>query len=181
MKQFFLLTCACVIFILPASGLASSLIILKNGGKFVTSHYWEEGEFIKFFLYGGIVGFKKHQIKKVENTDLKAVKVNVPAQMPKAAPVPVQKKDSTTSKPKKSVENDKGKFQKLMGELDLLKKSFQNVSNMSDTELLKLAEDLIGLRNRIIKNHLGSQFSDQFVEIYNMADKIEEILKERGQ
>ena len=181
MRQFFLLTSACFIFILPASGFPSSLIELKSGAKFVTSHHWEEGEFIKFYLYGGIVGFKKHQIKKVENTDLIPKRANVPPQMPQAALAPVEKKTSTTLKPKEPAKKDQGKVQKLMRELDLLKKSFQNVSRMSDTELHKIVKDLIGLRNKIIKNHLGNQFSDQFLEIYTMADKIEEILKERGQ
>ncbi len=181
MRQFLLLISACFIFILPASGFTSSLIELKSGAKFVVSHTWEEGELIKFYLYDGIVGFEKHQIKKVENTDLIPLKVKVPLQMPKAAPVPVEKKVTTTSKPKEPAKKEQGKAQKLMGEFDLLKKSFQNVSSMSDPELLKLVKDLTGLRNKIIKSHLGGQFSDQFLEIYNMADKIEEILKERSQ
>ncbi len=181
MRQFLLLISACFIFILPASGFASSLIILKTGGKFVVSYTWEEGELIKFYLYDGIVGFEKHQIKKVENTDLIPLKVKVTPQMPKAAPAPVEKKVTTASKPKEPVKKEQGKAQELMGELDLLNKSFQKGLSMSDPELLKLAKDLTGLRNKIIKNQLGSQFSDQFVEIYNMADKIEEILKERGQ
>jgi len=70
MKRFFLILAICFGIVLPANGFPSSLIELKNGAKFVTSHHWEEGEFIKFYLYGGIVGFKKHQIKGIQPSDV---------------------------------------------------------------------------------------------------------------
>ncbi len=73
MKRFFLILAIWFGISLPAAGFPSSLIELKNGAKFVTSHHWEEGEFIKFYLYGGIVGFKKHQIKQIQATDMSPI------------------------------------------------------------------------------------------------------------
>jgi len=70
MKRFFLILAICFGIVLPATGFPPSLIELKSGAKFVTSHHWQEGEFIKFYLYGGIVGFKKHQIKRIQPTDM---------------------------------------------------------------------------------------------------------------
>ena len=60
---------ACVI-ALPAKGLASYLIELKNGSQYVTSDYWEEGNQIKFNFSGGQIGFSKDSILKITDTDL---------------------------------------------------------------------------------------------------------------
>ncbi len=73
MKRCFLILAICFGVVLPATGFPSSLIELKSGAKFVTSHHWEEGGFIKFYLYGGIVGFKKHQIKRIQATDMSPI------------------------------------------------------------------------------------------------------------
>ena len=73
MKRFFQILAICFGIVLPATGFPSSLIELKSGAKFVTSHHWEEGEFVKFYLYGGIVGFKKHQLKRIQPTDMSPI------------------------------------------------------------------------------------------------------------
>jgi hypothetical protein len=41
---------------------SSYLIYLKNGNQLRTSYYWEEGDEIRFYVYGGIVGIPKHSI-----------------------------------------------------------------------------------------------------------------------
>ena len=38
---------------------ASYRLQLKNGNEIKTSHYWEEGDEIKFYFYGGIAGIQK--------------------------------------------------------------------------------------------------------------------------
>ncbi len=63
------LIAACVI-ALPAKGLASYLIELKNGSKYVTSDYWEEGNQIKFKISGGEIGFSKDSVLRITETDL---------------------------------------------------------------------------------------------------------------
>ena len=52
----------------PAAGDASYLILLKNGGKLTTPRYWSEGNQIKFYIYGGIVGIKKDSVRKIEKS-----------------------------------------------------------------------------------------------------------------
>ena len=63
------LIAACVI-ALPAKGLASYLIELKNGSKYVTSDYWEEGNQIKLKISGGEIGFSKDSVLRITETDL---------------------------------------------------------------------------------------------------------------
>ena len=41
---------------------ASYQLQLKNGNELKTSHYWEEGNEIKFYFYGGIVGVPKGNV-----------------------------------------------------------------------------------------------------------------------
>jgi hypothetical protein len=44
---------------------ASYQLQLKNGNEIKTSHYWEEGDEIKFYVYGGIAGIQKGLVSKV--------------------------------------------------------------------------------------------------------------------
>jgi hypothetical protein len=44
---------------------ASYQIQLKNGNEIKTSHYWEEGDEIKFYAYGGVAGIQKALVSKV--------------------------------------------------------------------------------------------------------------------
>ena len=41
------------------------LIELKQGTRFITNEYWKDGNQIKFYRHGGIVGVDKHQIKRI--------------------------------------------------------------------------------------------------------------------
>src|SRR5882724_542867 len=49
---------------------ASYQIQLKNGNEIKTSHYWEEGDEIKFYAYGGIAGIKKELVSKVTTSNV---------------------------------------------------------------------------------------------------------------
>jgi hypothetical protein len=45
-------------------------IQLKNGNEIKTSHYWEEGDVIKFYAYGGVAGIQKGLVSKVTTSDV---------------------------------------------------------------------------------------------------------------
>jgi hypothetical protein len=49
---------------------ASYLLQLKNGNELRTSHYWEEGDEIKFYTYGGVAGVQKAFVSKVTISNL---------------------------------------------------------------------------------------------------------------
>jgi hypothetical protein len=44
---------------------ASYRLQLKNGNEVKTPHYWEEGDEIKFYVYGGIAGIQKGFVHSV--------------------------------------------------------------------------------------------------------------------
>lgn len=59
--------------IFHAAGLtwgASYLLHLKNGNELRTSHYWQEGDEIKFYIYGGIAGIQKGFVTRVTISNL---------------------------------------------------------------------------------------------------------------
>ena len=56
--------------IYPSICLSAYIIQLKNGGKFITYHYWEEGGEIKFHIYGGVMGISKDLVRKISESDL---------------------------------------------------------------------------------------------------------------
>jgi hypothetical protein len=59
--------------IFQAGGLtwgASYLLHLKNGNELRTSHYWEEGDEIKFYIYGGMAGVQRGAVTRVTTSNL---------------------------------------------------------------------------------------------------------------
>ena len=55
---------------MPQARAASYLIQLKNGGELETYHYWEEGNDIRFYIYGGVAGIPKEFVKAIKGVDL---------------------------------------------------------------------------------------------------------------
>ena len=49
---------------------ASYLLHLKNGNELRTSYYWEEGDEIKFYAYGGVAGIQKAFVSRVTMLNL---------------------------------------------------------------------------------------------------------------
>ena len=45
-------------------------IQLENGGQFITSQYWEEGNQIMFYIYGGIAGVQKNLVKSIKESKI---------------------------------------------------------------------------------------------------------------
>ena len=58
--------------VFPLIGNASYTIHLKDGGKFVTSKYWEENGQIKFLVSGGTIGVDKDTVEKIEKSKINA-------------------------------------------------------------------------------------------------------------
>ena len=50
----------------PTLGDASYVIHLKNGGKFMTPHYWEKDNYVTFYIVGGTMGIEKKSVRKIE-------------------------------------------------------------------------------------------------------------------
>jgi hypothetical protein len=59
---------------------ASYQLQLKNGSEIKTSHYWEEGNEIKFYQYGGVVGVPRANVIgiKSSNANLQENKDTIP-------------------------------------------------------------------------------------------------------
>ena len=59
-----------ILIFIPAVCLPSYVIQLKDGAQFITDRYWNEGNQIKFYLYGGILGVDKTKVEKITESDL---------------------------------------------------------------------------------------------------------------
>lgn len=55
--------------IYPSICMATYLIQLTNGKKFFISEYWEEGNQVKFYYYGGLITIDKDQIQAITESD----------------------------------------------------------------------------------------------------------------
>jgi hypothetical protein len=68
--KYILTALATVVFLLsPMASFSGYVIHLKDGTKFVTDQYHEEGDQIKFKRYGGIIGIEKDRILEIVETD----------------------------------------------------------------------------------------------------------------
>ncbi len=70
MKNYIAVIITIAFLICPSICFSSYLIELKNGSKFVTYQYWEDGNRIKFYCYGGVVGIEKHLVREIRESDL---------------------------------------------------------------------------------------------------------------
>jgi len=70
MKNYIAVIITIVFLICPSICFSSYLIELKNGSKFITYQYWAEGNRIKFYCYGGVVGIEKHLVREIRESDL---------------------------------------------------------------------------------------------------------------
>ncbi len=55
--------------IYPSICMATYLIQLTNGKEFIISEYWEEGNQVKFYYYGGLITIDKDQIQAITESD----------------------------------------------------------------------------------------------------------------
>lgn len=54
--------------ILPAIADAAWRVALKNGGEFITSHYWSDDGEILLYSRGCVIGIELHSVKTIEKT-----------------------------------------------------------------------------------------------------------------
>ena len=162
-------------FILPGASDASYLIRLKNGGELITPFYWVEGEWIKFYYVGGIVGVGKDFVSRIEKSDRETVSPIEPE------PVPVKTEETGPKRETASTAVEGKKDDKFMQAFSLLKEKAKNVTRMTTEELYKFSNDLIGFRNKVLENRVGRIYTDELLEIYAMLDEVEDTIKKRGQ
>ncbi|MDQ1334550.1 MAG: hypothetical protein QG552_1500 [Thermodesulfobacteriota bacterium] len=109
MKKILTAIAAALFLLLPAAGFAGYVIHLKDGTKFVTDQYFEEGDQIRFKRYGGLVGIEKDRVREIVETD--AVLQNGISTLEQPAVVPPEKA-------KLENEKDKEKGVDIKEELD---------------------------------------------------------------
>jgi hypothetical protein len=70
MKNYIAVIITIIFLICPSVCFSSYIIELKNGSKFITYQYWEEGDRIKFYYSGGVLGVEKDLVRKIGESDL---------------------------------------------------------------------------------------------------------------
>ena len=169
----------------PCVSDASYIIKLKNGREFVTSRYWEEGGQIKFYSHGGVIGIDKNLIGKIEESDRPVQYREENAKRPEPTaktkpevePDPFAKEPKKTSTPKEALRKD----DPFVKEFNLLEKRFSQASSMTSEELLKFSKDLSAFKKKVVSSRLAHKYTSQLAEVYTMGDKIESLLKSKGQ
>jgi len=69
MKTILTAIAAALFILLPAPVFSAYVIHLKDGTRFVTDQYFEEGDQIKFKRYGGLIGVEKALVREIEEIE----------------------------------------------------------------------------------------------------------------
>ncbi len=146
--------------IYPSICMASYLIQLTNGKKFIISEYWEEGNQVKFYYYGGLITIDKDQIQAITESDKAYVEEVLDTRAPESpgigakqpaaetkvgAKEPVAGKKTGPEKGKTEEKVDikyyKEKKAELMSELDETLKRVREATRNKDLEAKKKAKE----------------------------------------
>jgi len=184
MKNYIAVIITIIFLICPSICFSSYLIELKNGSKFTTYQYWEEGSQIKFYYSGGVVGISKNLIRKIEKTDSVYEEKTVSSQK-KPETASVKTEPEVGAKTKTGGTAAAGTAEKkddlFMEEFNALEKKFKNISSMTTPELYNFEKELTSFRDKVRKSRLGHVYVNQIYAIYSMGDEIEAAIKRRGQ
>lgn len=146
--------------IYPSICMATYLIQLTNGKEFIIPEYWEEGNQVKFYYYGGLITIDKDQIQAITESDKAYVEEVLETRAPEspgigakqpAAETKLGAKKSSLEK-KTAPENGKteeevdieyykGKKAELMSELDETLKRVREATRNKDLEAKKKAKE----------------------------------------
>ncbi len=158
-NSFFLsIITAFAIAIFPCKSVASYLIELKSGTQFITDHYWEEGDQIRFNLYGGTAGVHRKLIKLIKETDQPYEyeeperKGNQPGALP---PGKISEIDVVEEKGKAEIpaisEDQKDAFlmkkEAIMSDVDKAREDFQKAKERNDKKQMRIQ------RERLLKSY----------------------------
>jgi hypothetical protein len=169
------------LFICPSVCTASYLIQLNNGKQFFISDYWEEGNLVKFYYYGGVVSIEKGQISTITSSDSPYIEVQPPpSPKPKPTPTLAEEKAEEGTATVKKEETEEAK--KLLEEFQRAKELFDSSRYiLTYDQLFEFSEQLSGLRNEFVGKGLLDAYRDKVVEILAMEEQVREILSQRRQ
>ena len=182
-KNCFIPIIAISLILLPSFSSATYLIELPNGAKFITPGFWKEKNLIKFYYYGGIVGFDKDRIIRLEETDLESQKEIISVDKGKNIFEPIKQESKRQEKSTNVASKGKNKDGKgddqILKELNRLKEEEKTLDKKKDKALYQFAEELTALKKKIVNTGSGHIYGDQLIELEDMLDNVEYTLKLR--
>lgn len=151
----------------PMLSHASYLIELTNGNKFITYEPWEEGDEIKFYYYGGVIGIPKSIIKEIRESDL-PYKEQLPEE--KSSVTEKDVRDETAKKQEDEAEDQPVDDSAYKNRRESLRKQIEEATNKYNAALkqndqkeitetyqtvAKLSSELKSLKKEVKDRHKG--------------------------
>ena len=202
MKNILTALATALFLLLPAPGFTAYIIHLKDGTKFVTDQYFEEGDQIKFKRYGGLIGIERDRIRDIVETDTAAEPTAKKEPIAEPAPPPakaekevsnaedLEKEEVTGEKEgeagwleekKRKTNNLTNEQKELVGkyikDLKGYRAKFKNLNLMPLEDLNEFYKELDTFRKTVLTKRLGSFFENEILEVYTMMEKIQKVMK----
>jgi hypothetical protein len=160
---------------------AAYLIQLKNGNEFVTDRYWQEGQQLLFYIYGGVFGVDRASVSKIEKSGQPVRLTEAAEAMPERKPQAdfTDKKDTKPSIKADAKSQAKRDDDPIMKDLYALKEKFKGLDGMLTPELQQFSRDLSDFKRKIQLSGKSNDYLREFGEAHEMGDALEEALKSR--
>lgn len=163
--------------LLASLGEAAYTIHLKNGGRFLTPLYWEEGHYVNFHVAGGVMGIEKKSVREIELVPHNLYQtVEVRKAEPPAAASAAEIESPVTGVPQMDARDDSKKDPYILREYKALEKRFESRKGMSVDELRYLKNDLTVLREKIVQDRLKYDFLEEVNKIADMRFFVNDLL-----
>lgn len=162
-KHLFLDFVLAVVLVLPSIGEAAFVIHLKNGGRHITTHCWEEGQELMFYAAGGVMGIQKQSVKVIEKKPVELRWETVPV-----LPAPRTEVTKPITEPP-----DKAKAVKTEEKIDI--EAYRNRKGQMTAELDRLSDKLreaTRRKDQEAKNRAMEEMRAKSAEIYDLTDEV---------
>jgi len=188
MKKYLPSIVLCLFFLFPAISCASYVIMLKNGGQFVTSQYWEEEDEIKFYIGDAAMGIEKDAVLDIKKSAKKPEGMRYEAEKPERCPAEAEPKPAVSGTPKadekttakEKVAEDSNKDKDIIQELERLQKKSESRANMTVDELEELMNDLKALENIIFSRYPQGEHQGEIDRIAELEFFILDTIKRKS-
>jgi len=155
MKRTLPIISSLVLLLSPVGATLADVIELKNDSQFVTNQYWEDGNQIKFYYYGGVVGVDKSLVRDISDShpadqteDPGIGKAAIPVEPAKTDTKPnsAREKQPAPAPPKEDYLQEK---ESIESEIRTASEAYREARAQNDPSQKEKRRDLLRLQTRL--------------------------------
>lgn len=162
-----------------AAAEASYLIQLKDGGEYRTPRYWHEGEEIRFFICGGVIGVPREQVRDIKEE----VKPDLSLCAAPSRPARKGPEEKPAQDLQEAEDSPSETYTRYLKAVKAFEDKLQAVHGKSAEELAQLVREGEELKRNILEETMKEPPAPEVTPLLSKLDqafdRIEEVLEAR--